>query len=115
GQTRVLANPVDEAAGVRVQPARVEGKNLNVRLDPHRHIDQGHVFGAAEGNGDLIEVGEGIAENLLGGFRLQLAVDVHRGDGLKGHEVLPMKGMNVGPPPAEARGANGCGEYQSVE
>jgi len=51
----MTAHLFDEPVGLGVQPAGIEGEYPDARIDLHRHIDQDHVLGAAEGNGNVIE------------------------------------------------------------
>jgi len=65
----VLADLLDEPVGFRVQAARVEAEDLDVFVQFPGHVHQHHVFGAAEGDPQVItELGEGQFENVLGGF-----------------------------------------------
>ncbi|MCY1402930.1 hypothetical protein D9M71_180920 [compost metagenome] len=72
-----LAHLIDEAVGLRVQAAGVEAEHLDVLVQLPGHVHQHHVFGAAEGDPQVVaKVFEGKLEDVLRGL-----VGISRGQG----------------------------------
>ncbi|MCY1442201.1 hypothetical protein D9M71_585540 [compost metagenome] len=63
----MLAYLVDEAVGLRVQAPGVEAEDLDVLVQFPGHVYQDDVFGAAEGDPQVVaKMAEGELENILG-------------------------------------------------
>jgi len=65
----VIAHLLDEPVGLGVQAAGVEAENLDVLVEFPGHVHQHHVFGATEGNPEVVaKVFEGEFEYVLRGL-----------------------------------------------
>ena len=65
----VLAHLLDKPVGLGVQPAGVEAEDFDVLVQLPGHVHQHHIFGAAEGNPELVaKMFKGEFENVLGGL-----------------------------------------------
>lgn len=66
-QVVLLADLIDKAVGLRVQPTGIQAEHLDLLVELPGHVHQHHVFGAAERDPQVIaKVLEGEFENVLG-------------------------------------------------
>src|SRR5690554_2080593 len=73
-QVVVLADLINKAIGLLMKTPGIQCKDLDVFFELGRHVDQDHIFRATERDRDIVELGEGLAEDILKGFLLELFI-----------------------------------------
>jgi len=102
GDAVVLADAVHKAVGLGVEAPGIEGKHLDVLADPIRHVDQHHVLGTAEGDRDIVELLQCVAENVLRRLVGEAGVDIDEIECLAAHSCAPAL-RSLGVQPSKAR------------